>query len=136
MSEQVARRIVHEREGGRCGICRRPATNWCHRTAKGQGGLWLPSNGILLCGSGTTGCHGWCHHNPVAANAGGWIVQTGEVPSTVPVWLNPRTLYPGWWLLDDDGMFGYTDRHDTPLLPEWAYAQLGASRLGTATLPR
>jgi hypothetical protein len=107
---------------GRCELCGRPATNFAHRLAKGQGGLWSPCNGILLCGSGTTGCHGWCHANPTSARAGGWIIDTGEHPADVAVYLRPRTLYAAWWLLDDDGCYSLVDRRDVPLMPLWAKA--------------
>ena len=46
-----------------------------------------PGNLILLCGSGVTGCHGWCESHRVFARASGWLVPLNgvAVPSSVPV---------------------------------------------------
>lgn len=56
---------------------------------------------ILLCGSGTTGCHGWVHANPMKARAAGLIVPTWVTAvSEVPV---QAVLRSGWWLLDPMG---------------------------------
>lgn len=96
-------RSIRERDGG-CVVC---GTHWSpttqHRVARGMGGtrsaeINLPSNLITLCGSGTTGCHGWVEHHPTFAREAGWSVPRGVDPRTVPV------LYPnGWYLLNDDG---------------------------------
>jgi hypothetical protein len=93
---------IRERDGG-CVVC---GTHWSpttqHRVARGMGGtrslaINLPSNLITLCGSGTTGCHGWVEHHPVFSREAGWSVPRGVDPRTVPV------LYPnGWYLLNDD----------------------------------
>jgi hypothetical protein len=63
-----------------------------HRRPRGAGGSkvpWVdkPANLILLCGSGTTGCHGWCESHRVFARASGWLVPLNgtAVPSSVPV---------------------------------------------------
>lgn len=94
---------------------------WCVRCgkalAKGQGGysihhLTLRSHGvdnsveaqILLCGSGTTGCHGWVHAHPAAARAAGWIrlgtANAVTAPQPVRVALPPGY---GWFVLLPDG---------------------------------
>jgi hypothetical protein len=39
-------------------------------------------------------------------------VTTGTDPAAVPVWLNPATAWPGWWLLDDDGIYVAVDTDD------------------------
>lgn len=111
--ERRARAIVTDRDGGVCVKCHRShpsrGVNWDHRKNKGQGGLWAASNGQLLCGSGTTGCHGWKTQNPAEAAAEGWAV---------PAWADPLT-YPGrrymrglhgvlhlvWVLYRDDGQW-------------------------------
>lgn len=62
---------------------------------------WInePANLITLCGSGTTGCHGWVEAHPVHAKELGLSVsRNGPPPSEVPV----LTL-DGWVLLDNDG---------------------------------
>ena len=123
--EARGRTIVAERACGRCELCgaTSPLT-FAHRRSRGQGGLWAPSNGLRLCGSGTTGCHGWTEHEPVLADAGGWrIVGHDTDPALVPVWLNTVNGF-GWWLLADEG--GYTRAWpedyglpEVPVLPPW-----------------
>ena len=106
IGEDVAKDRVARRSKGWCemrvpGFCRRRATNWCHRKAHGQGGLWQASNGLDGCGSGTTGCHGWCHSNPAAARERGWMLLSTEDPADVSVslwdgrtvWLNDAGRY-------------------------------------------
>jgi len=60
----------------------------------------LPSNIGLLCGSGTTGCHGWVERNRTAAEAEGWLVPRRDPrrPADVPVCRRGRLE-----LLADDG---------------------------------
>jgi len=93
-----------------------------HRRARGMGGsskasTSSPANGLLLCGSGTTGCHGWTESHPAEAAFLGWRVTQFDDPTHVPVW---RTTPLGgeWVLLDDDG-------NSTPA-PDSALAALAA----------
>ena len=58
-----------------------------------------PCNGINLCGSGTTGCHGWVHSHPFEARAMGWIVSRYAVPHETPVYAAQH----GWVLLGCGG---------------------------------
>jgi hypothetical protein len=69
---------------------------------------------MLLCGSGTTGCHGIITENPENAGLLGYTVtlaRLGEIsrnrepsPWNVPVWRWSRELGKAEWvLLDDDG---------------------------------
>lgn len=44
-----------------------------------------PANIVLLCGSGTTGCHGWVHAHPAASYAQGWLVHSWHAPELVPL---------------------------------------------------
>lgn len=90
----------------RCGVAPGdawPGINLQHRSARQMGGtsrlhLALPSNGIVLCGSGTTGCHGWVESHPELAEVHGLVVASWADPATVPVY----TL-EGWRLLDNAG---------------------------------
>lgn len=98
--EKLARHLVRERSGDVCEGCGRArATNWAHRVARSQGGKWCPANGMHLCGSGTTGCHGWATAHPNDANAAGWCLRSYQDPETEPVW----TAVRGWVLLRPDG---------------------------------
>ena len=85
-AERQAREVVRDRSGGVCEVCgARRASNWHHRLNRSQGGLWCPTNGLDLCGSGTTGCHGWITEHPALSRPRGWIVQPHQDPATVPV---------------------------------------------------
>ncbi len=99
ISEAKARKIVAARDEDTCVRCRRggPA-NWDHRLNRSQGGYWSPECGQLLCGSGTTGCHGWRTSHPKEAAAEGWAV---------PGWGDPLT-YPARRYIHDPGMNLYT----------------------------
>jgi hypothetical protein len=64
------------------------------------------ANFLVLCGSGTTGCHGWVEHNRAVAREFGYLVPRGIDPTTVPV-----NIRGHWRNLTE---FGY----DTFLPPE------------------
>lgn len=93
MNEKQARAIVYERSNGICevmvpGVCRGRATNYQHRKNRSQcsrGERWMPENGLHVCGTGTTGCHGWIHANPEKSYANGWMVKAALDPRQVPV---------------------------------------------------
>lgn len=79
------------------------ALNLHHRTARGMGGTRdplsaSPANLITLCGSGTTGCHGWVESHREVSFKEGWLVPRGIDPATVPVRCGGY-----WWFLDHDG---------------------------------
>lgn len=58
-----------------------------------------PANIVELCGSGTTGCHGWVHQHVTEAERLGLIVPFGLDPRDVPVF-----DWEGRWLrLNKDG---------------------------------
>lgn len=67
---------------------------------------WPPSALVRVCGSGSTGCHGWITDNPKAAHdEGRWALESHEKPEETPV-LIASPLWPGerrWVLLDDKG---------------------------------
>lgn len=75
-----------------------------HRSARGMGGsndpvLGAASNGLVLCGHGTSGCHGWVESHRASAILTGLLVPLDELPRHVPV-----ALYEfGQVLLDDVG---------------------------------
>lgn len=53
---------------------------------------------MLLCGSGTTGCHGWAHANPARAKRDGLIVPSWATAAFCPV----LTVW-GWRIQNVDG---------------------------------
>lgn len=62
-------------------------------------GLHKTGNLIWLCGSGTTGCHGWVHAHPEESYENGWMVHGWDNPTLVPVTVGGN----GRYLLDDYG---------------------------------
>jgi hypothetical protein len=56
-----------------------------------------PANLLLLCGSGTTGCHGWIESHRETAYALGLLVHRGGDPAATPV----RTIHGRVLLLPD-----------------------------------
>lgn len=62
-------------------------------------GVHAAANLLLLCGSGTTGCHGWVHGHPLDSRTEGFIVSTYAEPSS---WGVLHAAH-GWVLLDNEG---------------------------------
>lgn len=95
-------RLIDYREMQACARCGVEIWNYGsrhHRKLRSRGGGDEVSNGVLLCGSGTTGCHGWAHANPEAATLLGFIVPSTADPACVPIL---HALY-GWVLINDEG---------------------------------
>ncbi|WP_083213337.1 HNH endonuclease [Mycobacterium malmoense] len=91
------RPLLRQRGDHVCEVCGLEfANNAHHRKNKSQGGQDDLSNLLLLCGSGTTGCHGWITEHPAEAYAKGWSVRSTDDPADVPV------LYRGSWIRLDD----------------------------------
>ena len=90
------RRLVEQRHGGLCALCRRTrGTNVHHRKPRGAGRstparlarLNRPDNLLWLCGSGTTGCHGWIESHRTEAYAAGLLLRQHVTdPSAVPIY--------------------------------------------------
>lgn len=124
-TEQV-RDLTMRRDRYRCVRCGKPLDSTMaslhHRRLRSHPfeGLHNPSNLIWLCGSGTTGCHGWVHAHPAEAETDGYIVHAWDDPKTVPVTyhgLGPCTL-------NDDGSLTRTVTYhelgpDTPYDPDY-----------------
>ena len=104
---------VLERGQYSCEICSAPVgdrrgVDWSihHRRPRQMGGTrWaginLPSNLMLVCGSGTTGCHGVVESHRAGAVAAGWLVLSRTDPATVAVLI---TRDP-WCYLTNDGQY-------------------------------
>ncbi|SEN88651.1 HNH endonuclease [Nonomuraea pusilla] len=77
-----------------------------HRVPRGRGGENTAENLLLLCGSGTTGCHGWVESNRAEAYKLGYLVKTGFDPLDVPVLLVGKAwAYPtpdGKWVVSGE----------------------------------
>jgi len=95
---------ILERAGYRCEACGKTVGDQRgadysihHRRARGMGGTrWfganLPSNLLVLCGSGTTGCHGYVESHRFESMATGWLVSRYQDPSTTPVQIGDRCV--------------------------------------------
>jgi hypothetical protein len=117
VNEASARKIVRERADGRCeACCSSRDLEWSHRIARGRGGLWAPTNGLLLCRRD----HAWAHAHPNHARALGWHVLTGDDPAAIPVWMQSiQFAWTAWFRLDDEGLVTWlTDDNEPEHLPE------------------
>jgi len=97
------RRLALERDDYTCCRCGRPLQgsyySLQHRLPRVRGGKHTAENLVTLCGSGTTGCHGWIESHRAEATAQGWLIHTGMDPASIPilrggVWLVPTAH--GW----------------------------------------
>ena len=94
------REQLRERAGAACEICGSfGATNAHHRRNRSQVGKDVLSNLMLLCGSGTTGCHGRVTTRPAWSVESGYTIHgTVADPATVPLIYRGRLV-----LLDNYG---------------------------------
>lgn len=108
------RDVVLDRSMGFCEICGDQLYVWPrgwvgrhsihHRQPRQMGGtartdINSPANLLLLCGAGTTGCHGHIESNRAEAYRNGWLVRASADPAAVPVLLEGSDRY----LLTADG---------------------------------
>ena len=97
------RSVVIQRAGHRCEKCLGSLADGMsvhHRRPRGMGGTKIPAinsaeNLLALCGSGTTGCHGWVESNREDAYSRGLLVRSGRMSHTTPY----RDDRGDWWLL-------------------------------------
>lgn len=82
------RELTRQRaDDGMCEVCGiRPATNMHHRKNRSQGGRDTAANLLAVCGTGTTGCHGYITEHPAEAYDKGWSVRRAFDPADVPVY--------------------------------------------------
>lgn len=105
--------LILERDRGCCSRCGKHVTqlergrDWSihHRAGRGIGGSkaeWVnaASAGVILCGSGTTGCHGVVESNRATAREAGWIVSRNGIarPTDIPIY---HAIHGMVRLLDD-----------------------------------
>lgn len=105
------RRALHERAQDCCEICGVwGASNAHHRRNRSQGGLDILSNLLLLCGSGTTGCHGRIGREPEMAEWVGWTIRDNTRPDRTRVLrFDAATGERGFVYLADDGSIEYLE---------------------------
>lgn len=108
----ATRKALRERALGCCEACGAyGATNAHHRVNASQRGRGTLGNLMLLCGSGTTGCHGRVTEHPAWARSQGLSVGGTFEPCDVPVARWSRFLGAiEVVLLDDRGGITPTDR--------------------------
>lgn len=75
-----------------------------HRKTRGMGGTRRVDVNelhhlLVVCGDGTTGCHGWIGRYPALARERGLIVWQAEDARTIPLVLAPsgREVLLGWF---------------------------------------
>lgn len=121
----ATRVVIWDRDSGscvRCGVSLLSKRgSYQHRRARGSGGsrAWdtgSVQNGCLLCGDGTTGCHGYVEQHPSEALVDGYRVPQGSDPSLVPM----RVHGHGWVLLRADGAYEQLDNDALASLAELA----------------
>lgn len=100
-----AKPVVARRQGWHCLRCGRnthgdwwPGHSTHHRKSR-RFHDDSPENLVRLCGSGTTGCHGWVHEHPAEAERLGYILPSWRDPLNAPV----RDWNGDWWWLLPDG---------------------------------
>jgi 5-methylcytosine-specific restriction endonuclease McrA len=114
----LTRQAVLRRDGGACVACgrvvalddgdrMRPIDTYSlqHRTARGMGSRSVlngPTNLLVMCGTGTTQCHGYTEAHPDWARERGYRVDTWDSPDTVPVVVRTAPNTDQVYLLADD----------------------------------
>lgn len=113
----TVRHAFFKRERERCFRCGRPlrfedrGRGWSahHRLPRQMGGVGRRAaeivtditNCLILCGSGTTGCHGWLESHRAIAEDHGYIVRRGINP---PAGIRIKRPDGSWWLLTRAGL--------------------------------
>lgn len=107
----ATRVLVYARANNRCELCGNYAYGGSvhHRRRRGMGGSKNPatnkaSNLLLLCGSGTTGCHGTVESDLPRSYENGWVLRQGTDPLSEPVWLQIGRV-----LLDNHGNYNHQE---------------------------
>lgn len=105
--------LIWTRDQGKCADCGRPVVgergrDWSihHRRPRGQGGTslaWvgMAANGVLIHGSGTTGCHGRRERERRTAINDGFLISALGVATALTTCIK-HAIY-GWVLLDNEG---------------------------------
>lgn len=67
-----------------------------------------PSNLMAICGSGTTGCHGWLESHREVAYEKGWLVHRYDSPADIEVEIKQGGVTLRL-LLNEDGGYSYPE---------------------------
>jgi len=104
----LVRMSVVMRGGGKCEICNKSLNSVTyvslhHRKPRKMGGskdmsLNEASNLMMICGSGTSGCHGYVESNREVSYENGWLVHSFEESASKPVLIRSTKV-----LLDNQG---------------------------------
>lgn len=100
--------FIQRRDGFRCVRCGKVVSLGqfsIHHRILGNRKDRRASNLITLCGSGTTGCHGWVHAHPKDAMELGYIVSKfvrRDLLPQQPVYYGQTGGHIGWFLLGDN----------------------------------
>lgn len=104
----VLERAQHSCEVCGIGLSPQRGVDWSvhHRRPRQMGGTrWaginLPSNLLVVDGSGTTGCHGVLESHRAGAVAAGWLVLSRTDPAQVAILITRDR----WVYLADDGTY-------------------------------
>lgn len=115
---QNTREVVLARAKWYCELCGGTLNSGMsihHRKPRQMGGtknpyINDPVNLLAICGSGTTGCHGWVETHRTDGYECGWLVRTGFNPEEIPI----RDFNGNWFLLQDDQKLPLTFLFETP----------------------
>lgn len=123
--------MIIARDQGECVRCGRHVAHltrgWAwsihHRRPRGAGGTrlaWVDqaANGIILCGSGTTGCHGWVEKNRRASIDTGFLISALGLSTAEDIAIHHRLL--GFVYLDNEGGWCPVEEGPTPDSMGWA----------------
>jgi len=98
--ELVLERSQYSCELRGCMVGDRRGVDWSihHRLPRRMGGTKRPEVNqppalIVVCGSGTTGCHGWLEARRAEAYDLGLLLHAGDDPAEVPVGLAVGLVY-------------------------------------------
>jgi len=119
--KQIDRPTLTHRANYVCELCYGPidVLSVHHRRPRKMGGTkWEGINDnenlLVLCGTGTTGCHGYVESHRQEGYANGWLVRMGFWPALTPF----RDRKGQWWLLYEDSKIAITppEAFDEPLV--------------------
>ncbi len=111
----TVRATVHTRDAGKCARCGRSVLNYPssvhHRLPRRMGGTrdirsYDPRNLVLVCGTGTTGCHEEIESNRTVAYDTGWLLRSFDGLDDPLLTLDGRRVY----LTEDGGRSEILDR--------------------------